>query len=78
MFGDRDDPDRALRRLGQRLEASLDPQTVLPTLVESVADAMRSPYVAIELEGEEGTRAASRRSRPRQAGGRSTRPAPAR
>ena len=57
MFGDRDDPDRALRRLGQRLEASLDPQTVLPTLVESVADAMRSPYVAIELEGEEGTRA---------------------
>jgi signal transduction histidine kinase len=53
MFGDRDDPDRALRRLGQRLEASLDPQTVLPTLVETVADAMRSPYVAIELEGED-------------------------
>jgi signal transduction histidine kinase len=52
MFGDRDDPDRALRRLGQRLETSLDPQTVLPTLVEAVADAMRSPYVAIELDGE--------------------------
>jgi signal transduction histidine kinase len=52
MFGDRDEPDRALRRLGQRLEASLDPQTVLPTLVETVADAMRSPYVAIELDGE--------------------------
>lgn len=50
MFGDRDDPDRALRRLGVRLEASLDPQTVLPTLVEAVADAMRSPYVAIEVE----------------------------
>jgi signal transduction histidine kinase len=52
MYGDRDDPDRALRRLGHRLEASLDPQTVLPTLVESVADALRSPYVAIELEAD--------------------------
>jgi signal transduction histidine kinase len=49
MYGDRDEPDRALRRLGQRLEASIDPQTVLPTLVEAVADALRSPYVAIEL-----------------------------
>jgi signal transduction histidine kinase len=49
MYGDRDDPDRALRRLGRRLEASIDPQTVLPTLVEAVADALRSPYVAIEL-----------------------------
>jgi signal transduction histidine kinase len=49
MYGDRDDPDRALRRLGRRLEASIDPQTVLPTLVEAVGDALRSPYVAIEL-----------------------------
>jgi signal transduction histidine kinase len=56
MYGDRDDPDRALRRLGQRLEASLDPQTVLPTLVEAVADALRSPYVAIELDGDSGAR----------------------
>jgi len=50
MYGDRDDPDLALRRLGRRLEASLDPQTVLPTLVEAVAEATRSPYVAIEFE----------------------------
>jgi signal transduction histidine kinase len=57
MYGDRDDPDRALRRLGRRLEASLDPQTVLPTLVEAVAEAMRSPYVAIELERDGETRA---------------------
>jgi signal transduction histidine kinase len=52
MYGDRDEPDEAIRRLGRRLEASLDPQTVLPTLVEAVADALRSPYVAIELDGE--------------------------
>ena len=50
MYGDRDDPARALRRLGRRLERSLDPQTVLPTLVEAVAEALRVPYVAIEWE----------------------------
>lgn len=50
MYGDRDHPENALRRLGQRLEASLDPQTVLSTLVGTVAEALRSPFVAIELE----------------------------
>ena len=52
MYGDRDEPDSALRRLGRRLEASLDPATVLPTLVDAVADSLRSPYVAIELDHE--------------------------
>ena len=50
MYGDRDEPELALRRLSRRLEESLDPQTVLPTLVEAVAEATRSPYVAIEFE----------------------------
>jgi len=50
LYGDRDQPENALRRLGQRLEASLDPQTVLSTLVGTVAEALRSPFVAIELE----------------------------
>jgi signal transduction histidine kinase len=61
MYGDRDDPDRALRRLGRRLESSLDPQTVMSTLVETVAEALRSPFVAIELErdGESTVEAAS-------------------
>jgi signal transduction histidine kinase len=52
MYGDRDEPDSALRRLGRRLEASLDPAKVLPTLVDAVADSLRSPYVAIELDHE--------------------------
>lgn len=61
MFGDRDDPEHALRRLGRRLEASLDPQTVLATLVDTMAEAMRSPFVAIELDhdGEPRVEAAS-------------------
>ena len=50
MYGDRDAPDSALRRLGRRLEASVDPQTVLPTLVGAVAEALRAPYVAIEFD----------------------------
>ena len=50
MYGDRDDPDSALRRLGRRLEASLDPQTVLSTLVQTIAESLRSPFVGIELE----------------------------
>ena len=50
MYGDRADPYRAVRRLGQRLEGTLDPRTVLPTLVETVAESLRLPYVAIELE----------------------------
>ena len=50
MYGDRYDPDSALRRLGRRLEASLDPQTILATLVATVAESLRSPFVAIELE----------------------------
>jgi signal transduction histidine kinase len=70
MYGDRDDPDRALRRLGQRLEASLDPQTVLPTLVAAVAEATRSPYVAVELEHDGETRVeAAHGSQPRDPGG---------
>lgn len=56
MYGDRDDTEGALRRLGRRLEASVDPQTVMSTLVDAVADALRSPYVAIELERDGETR----------------------
>jgi signal transduction histidine kinase len=52
LFGDRDDPYRALSRLGERLGQTLDPDAVLPAIVEAVADGLRLPYVAIELEGE--------------------------
>ncbi len=45
----RDDPYLALARLGQRLEATLAPDAVLPTIVETVAQVLKLPYVAIEL-----------------------------
>ena len=50
MYGDRDDPYRALARLGERLGQAIDPDSVLPTIVDSVAEGLRLPYVAIELE----------------------------
>lgn len=49
MYGDRDEPYRAISRLGQRLEATLAPDAVLPAVVETVASALRLPYAAIEL-----------------------------
>jgi two-component system, NarL family, sensor kinase len=50
LYGDRADPYVALSRLGRRLEASLAPETVLPTVVEAVGQALRVPAVAIELD----------------------------
>jgi signal transduction histidine kinase len=47
MFGERDDPYRVLLRLGQRLETTLAPETVLPTIVDTVAQALKIPYAAI-------------------------------
>ena len=48
MYGERDDPVTVLSRLGQRLEATLAPDAVLPSLVETVAQTLKLPYVAIE------------------------------
>jgi signal transduction histidine kinase len=47
MFGERDEPYRVLSRLGSRLEATLATDTLVPTIVETVAQALRLPYVAI-------------------------------
>src|SRR5262249_39351078 len=49
LYGERDDPYAALARLGQRLEATLAPDAVLPAIVETVAQALKVPYVAIAL-----------------------------
>ncbi|MBL8056023.1 MAG: GAF domain-containing sensor histidine kinase [Anaerolineales bacterium] len=47
MYGERDDPATVLARLGQRLESALAPEAVLSTIVETVAQALKLPYVAI-------------------------------
>jgi signal transduction histidine kinase len=50
MYGDRDDPYAALARLGRRLETSLAPEAVLPTVVSTVREVLKLPYVAIYLQ----------------------------
>ena len=50
LYGERDEPYAVLSRLGQRLEATLAPEAVLPAIVETVAGALKLPYAAITLE----------------------------
>ena len=49
MYGERDDPYAVLTRLGQRLEGTLAVDALLPTIAETVAQALRLPYVAIAV-----------------------------
>lgn len=51
FYGRRDDPLIALSQLGKRLEATIEPEVVLPTLVETIAETLKLPYVAISLRG---------------------------
>jgi two-component system NarL family sensor kinase len=63
MYGERDDPYAVLGRLSERLEVVVAAQSVLPTIVETVADALKLPYAAIALkEGEQFTIAAEYKS----------------
>src|SRR5919202_6557420 len=42
-YGERDDPYSVLSRLGERLEAALAPDEVLPTIVQTVREALKLP-----------------------------------
>ena len=50
IYGERDDPYHVLSWLGQRLEATLASDLILPTIVETVALALKLPYAAITLK----------------------------
>jgi signal transduction histidine kinase len=50
MYGERDDPYAVISRLGERLEAASEPRAMLPTIVETVAQALKLPYAAIALK----------------------------
>jgi signal transduction histidine kinase len=53
VYGERDNPISILTKLGERLEATVAPESILPTIVESISQALRLPYVAVTLK--EGT-----------------------
>ena len=50
VYGERDNPISVLTKLGERLEATVAPNSILPTIVESISQALRIPYVAITLK----------------------------
>jgi two-component system NarL family sensor kinase len=57
MYGDRDDPARAMSRLNRRVADSLAPRGLLPAVTETVGEALRLPYVAVSLAGASDTAA---------------------
>jgi signal transduction histidine kinase len=48
MFGSRSDPFATVSELNRRLQESESPDVALQVLVQSVADSLRLPYVAVE------------------------------
>jgi signal transduction histidine kinase len=65
LYGERDDPYAVISRLGKRLEATLAPESVLPTIAETIAQALKLPYAAILLKEGEGFRTAAAHGSPR-------------
>ena len=65
MYGERDDPQAVISRLGKRLEEALAPNVVLPTVVETIAQALKLPYTAILLKEGERFRTAAAYGSPR-------------
>lgn len=49
MYGQRDDPVGMLTHLAQRLEMVDSPERILPTLVETIATALKLPHVSLWL-----------------------------
>jgi signal transduction histidine kinase len=59
MYGERDEPYKVISRLGERLEGTLAPEAVLPTIIQTVREALRLPYAAIVLRESDGLAAES-------------------
>lgn len=54
VFGDRADPYAAVALLGRRLEETVASDAILPTTVETVAQALKLPYAALTLRQGDG------------------------
>jgi len=53
VYGERDNPYAVLSQLGKHMEATMAPEIVLPTIVETIAKSLKLPYVAIVLKQED-------------------------
>src|SRR5205823_10339737 len=52
LYGDRGDPYAVLAGLGRRLQGAGSAEQTLPETVQTIAAALRLPYVAVELPGD--------------------------
>ena len=59
FYGDRGVPYEALARLGRLVEESAGTESVLDSMVKTIADSLRLPYVALELRLGDGWRQAA-------------------
>ena len=50
IYGQHDNPYPALAYLGQRLDSTTSPQTILPAFCETMADMLKLPFVDIESQ----------------------------
>lgn len=64
MYGERDEPYQVISRLGQRLETTLAPYAVLPTIVGTIKEALKLSYAAIALPRDEGFKVAAASGEP--------------
>ncbi len=64
MYGERDDPYAVLSRLGSRLESTLAQDAVLPAVARTVKEALKLPYVAIQLRRQDGFETAAAAGEP--------------
>ena len=55
MYGRRDEPWQAMRRLGQVLEWAADPDLAFPAIVDTLADDLRLPFVSLAVVDATGT-----------------------
>jgi hypothetical protein len=49
LYGDRQDPQRAILRVGRHVESAPDPAGLLPALARTVAAALRLSYLEVEI-----------------------------
>jgi signal transduction histidine kinase len=49
LYGERDEPYSVLSKLSSKMEGTLEPSKLLPTMTETIANVLKLPYAAIAL-----------------------------
>ncbi len=49
LYGERDDPYKVLSKLSERMEGTVEPSKLLPTMTETIAQTLKLPFAAIAL-----------------------------